>query len=259
MKTAIIAAIGDDFNSNRIISDVKKKKIDLHCLQKIKNCTSGLSLVITGSKKNDHIIFTHRAANEKLNLSLKECLKVKSKWFYITSLSGPYWKKNLDVIFKAAEKNNIKVAWNPGSTQLKAGYNSLKRYIAQTSVLILNKEEAMELAFNSGKKTKSIKKLLKILSDIGPEIVSISNGIKGAYIYSNNQFIFKKSLPAIGINTTGAGDAFGSSLVGGLILFKNNLKQALNLAVIRSNYVVRKIGAQEGLLTLNEVKKKLKV
>ena len=43
---------------------------------------------------------------------------------------------------------------------------------------------------------------------------------------------------------------------GPLIIFNGDLKQALKLAIIRSNEVVRVVGAQEGLLTLNQVKEK---
>ena len=122
LKTGIIAAVGDDTASTELTARLKKEKVNLHCVQQIKKSWSGLSLVITGGSKSEHVIFTHRAANEKLNLSLNECLALNSKWFYLTSLSGPNWQHNLDVIFKTALNNKIKVAWNPGSTQLKSGY-----------------------------------------------------------------------------------------------------------------------------------------
>ena len=251
LRTGILAALGDDLVSNEIIAKLKKDKVNLDRLQRIRQTRTGLSFVITGSHKNEHIIFSHRAANEKLNLNSKHFSSLKTDWFYLTSLSGPYWRKNLELIFNQASKNKIKVAWNPGGTQLKSGYKNLKKYLALTSVLILNREEAMELVFNSGCKVKNTKKLLQILSQIGPKVVSISDGIKGAHVYSDGRYYFRKALSVVGVNTTGAGDAFGSSLVGGLILYQNDLKKALDLAIIRSNYVVREIGAQEGLLTLN--------
>ena len=121
--------------------------------------------------------------------------------------------------------------------------------------MLLNKAEAIKLVSSYGIKTTKVSELFKALYSLGPKIIAITHGAKGAYVYSGEAVCFEKALPIVGINTTGAGDAFGSSLVGGLILYKGDLKKALRLAIIRSNYVVRKIGAQEGLLTLRQVDK----
>jgi len=64
---------------------------------------------------------------------------------------------------------------------------------------------------------------------------------------------FRPALKRKGINTTGAGDAFGSSFVAGLIKY-NDIEQALKLGILNSNSVIMKIGAQEGLLYSKDIK-----
>ena len=194
----------------------------------------------------------------------------------MASLSGPFWKSNLKEIFALAAEKNSLLAWNPGTAQIREGVEFLKPYFKKTDVLIVNREEAISLCLSKGKKLNQIKNLLVTLTDFGPSIVAISNGDKGAWVINKSstflqgikpckkvldkgQIYFEPGLPVKVVNSTGAGDAFGSSLIGGLILYKNNIVQALKLALIRSSMVVTKVGAQEALLKIVEVNSKYKI
>ncbi|MCX6785532.1 MAG: carbohydrate kinase family protein [Candidatus Komeilibacteria bacterium] len=259
LKTALWGAVGDDSSAQKLAKHFAKNKINLSGWQVNRHDWTGLSFIIIAGDKNDRVIFTHRGANDRFKLSFNDCLKFQADWFYLTSLSGIYWQANLAVVFAAAEKNKVKLAWNPGSTQLDKGYAFLKKYLSRTEVLTLNKEEAAALVRSAGKRAKDIKQMLEVLASFGPKIVGISNGNKGAHAYATDRFYFEPAWPVKAINTTGAGDAFGSSLVGGLMIYRGNLARALKLALLRSGCVVAKIGAQTGLLTLAEVKQKRRI
>ena len=254
LRVGVISAIGKGTHGQGILSKFKKEKLDSSFVQTTDGYT-GLSFVVTGGQKKDHVIFKHNSANDLLVVKESVLNNINTKWYYITSLSGKAWKENLITVFKMAQKKSIKVAWNPGGVQLKKGYPVLKKYLNQTEALILNKEEAMSLVDSAGVKTNKIPDLIKIMHVWGIKYIAITEGYKGATVCSGESACFQKALPFVGINTTGAGDAFGSSLIGGLMVYNNNLKKALRLAIIRSNYVVRVAGAQEGLLTLAEASK----
>ena len=85
--------------------------------------------------------------------------KYKTNWFYLTSLQGDLWRKNMQTIFQVAQEKNIKISWNPGGTQLQAGYKFLQKYLKLTEVLHLNRDEAIELVLSYGKKVSDIEKL----------------------------------------------------------------------------------------------------
>ena len=255
LATALVGCLGDDTTAQKLLRRFKKEGVALGGVQRIKNYWSGLSMVVTGGFKNDHIIFTHRAANEKLRLSAAGLARFKTDWFYLTSLSGPGWQTNLAAVFKAAAAKKIKLAWNPGNSQLSAGLKFLRKYLKQTEVLILNISEARELVGDPG----DVKTLMAKIEKLGPKIISISAGGVGAYIYSAGRLDFVKPVKVTAVNTTGAGDAFGSSLVGGLILFNGDLARSLKLAIVRSAEVVKQTGAQEGLLTLSQLKSKYQI
>jgi len=253
-KTTVLAALGKDAHGDIILKRFKKEKIDSSLVKQLDYYT-GLSFIVTGGSKKEHVLFTYRSANNFLKIEPKICNQLNAKWFYLLSLSGQFWQANLKTVFQAALRKKIKVAWNPGGIQLKAGYSVLKKYLRQTEVLFLNKEEAKDLVKSAGLTTNDVSRIFKVIYGWGPKIIAITQGDRGAYLYAGQKVIYQPALPITGVNTTGAGDAFGSSLVGGLMLYQGNLKKALKLAMIRSNYVVRKIGAQEGLLSLGDLKR----
>jgi ribokinase len=253
-KTGVLSSMGNDTSSQMIYRQFKQNKVDFSLIQK-QNSYTAMSFIVTGGRKKEHVIFSHRLANDLLKIKLEALNKVDCQWYYVSSLSGNYWQKNLSTVYQTALRKKISLAWNPGQIQLDAGFARLKKYLGQTQVLLLNKREAIQLVGSSGHKFSGSQSLAKIILSWGVKIVIITEGDKGAYVASVGFKKFQKAIKVGGVNTTGAGDAFGSSFVGGLQLYHGNLAKALNLAIVRSNYVIRKIGAQNGLLTLNELKK----
>ena len=97
------------------------------------------------------------------------------------------------------------------------------------------------------------------MRDLGPEIVVITDGPKGAYSYDGNEYLFMPIYPdpKPPYSRTGAGDAFSSTIVAGLIAGKT-LAEALAWAGINSMAVVQQVGAQRGLLTREKLEEYLK-
>lgn len=261
LKTAAILKIGKDPRGKLILENLKKERVDTRFVQIDPKFPSGLSFIISGERAKDHLAFCFRGANDYLQITdHKLPIARQTKWIYLSSLSGS-WQEALDTItknlqsVKSGSKHLIsKLAWNPGSLQIEAGISKLKKNLALTEVLLVNRDEAAELissaenSKNLKKKLKDIKFLLKFLKDYQPKIVVITQGRKGAWLYDGRKFYFHRASPDQPVETTGAGDAFGSGFVAGLIFYKNNLEKALDLAVRNSGSVVSNYGAQQGLL-----------
>lgn len=264
LKTASFLNLGKDWIGEQILKELKNKKIDSRYITQDKKNYSGFSFVINHGDYKEHAILGHRGANTELKINKNSISQLKTKWIYIASLSGKdnLVKANIKNIFEDLDqsgendnKKKIKIAWNPGSAQLKYGYKFFQKYLSQVEVFNLNKDEAIEIVLSAGIKTTNIDKLLKTISSWGPKMVVITDAAKGAYIYHQDKKYYQKALSNIKkINTTGAGDAFGSSFVAGLIMYKNNIPRSLKLATYRSNAVIKTIGAQIGLLTKNQIK-----
>jgi ribokinase len=256
LKTASFLNLGEDWIGELILKELKKKKVDLKYISQNKDTYSGFSFIINHGDQNEHAILGHRGANTELKIIKNDISKLNTKWIYIASLSGKdqLIKANLKNIFE--NKKRIKIAWNPGGAQLKLGFKFFKKYLPQVEVFNLNKDEAIELVLSTGLKTTNMNTLLETIYSWGPRIVVITDGHKGAHIYNGEKKCFRKALPNTKrMNTTGAGDAFGSSFVAGLIMYKANLERSLKLATYQSNAVIKRIGAQVGLLNKSQIKK----
>ncbi|MFH1427823.1 MAG: carbohydrate kinase family protein [Patescibacteria group bacterium] len=253
-RAAAIISIGQDLRGKRIIENLKKQKVNVNLVQRCKNLETGFSFLLVGPS-NEHVVFSNRAANQELKINNYELKMLKNtKWAYLTSLTGK-WQ---DVLNKVIIINNIKIAWNPGHIQLKASRNILGKYLKKTTVLFVNKDEAIELVISDKKyKNKDLKfldkvnNLLKILKSWGPEIVVITSGKQGADAYNGISFYHQDILKEKKrVDTTGVGDAFGSSFIAGLELYHGDIAKAMKLGVKNTASVIAQQGAQNGLIKM---------
>jgi sugar/nucleoside kinase (ribokinase family) len=154
-----------------------------------------------------------------------------------------------------AIKHNIKISFNPGKSQLKEGLSGLKKILENTYFLSMNKEESK---FLFGRFITQ-KKIFKKLHDIGVKIVCITNGKKGGVVSSKDLRLvyYYKPMKIKAVEITGAGDAFNSSFLVGLIK-TNDIEFAIKLAILNSESVIQEVGAKNGILTMGEANKILK-
>lgn len=263
-KTAIVACVGQDETGREIINNFKKEKINTNFIQQNPKKSTALSFIIaTAKKEKEHIVFTDRGADEHLFYDPKITSKINTKWFYMTSLCGKACSKNLNEIFSFAKTKRIKIAWNPGGVQIQSGKRSLAPFLKQTNVLILNKDEAIELVLSGiklGRKNPNHLNrpiyLLNILHEWGPKIILITDGKKGAYAYDGKKIYKAKILNTKVVDTTGVGDSFGSAFIAGLIDTRGQIQPSLRWGMINSGSVVAKVGAQNGIVTLKKLKDK---
>lgn len=265
LKTGILSRLGKDEVADDVMKKLKKEKIYTSRLQFDSKHITGFSFILVADKKDrERTIFNYVGCGELLQLKPSSFKNLKSKWFYLSSLSGSKWLANTKEIFKQAKKNSTKVYWNPGNKQIKAGKKSISSFLKQTEILTLNKDEAIELVLSGVKLGRKDPKhlnrpvyLLNILHEWGPKIVMITDGKKGAYVYDGEKIYRQKIKNSKVVDRTGVGDCFGSSFLTGYIYEKGNITKALKYATANSASVVTKVGAQNGLLRLSKLKEKI--
>jgi sugar/nucleoside kinase (ribokinase family) len=256
-KSSIITALAKDDRGNKIKENLKSKGVDTSYIISSNHNLSPYSLLIIGPK-GEHVAFTYRGSKVDLSLNKKSLKAIETAdWLYVTSLSKP-WKSMLLEALSVAKK----VAWNPGAKQLEAGAGVLKKYFQKTTVLCLNKDEAIELVMSDKKyKAKDSSfynnnNLLKAIKVMGPEIVVITLGKDGSVAYDGKK-IYKQGIikEQKRIDTTGVGDAHNSAFVCGLELYDGDIQKSLSLGAKNSASVISAQGAQNGLLSRQDIKK----
>lgn len=261
MKVACLVAIGNDNRGKSVMENFKKHDVKTNLIQIKKDIETGFTFFIVGNDK-EHVGFSNRAANKKLSISREDIKKLDSaEWIYMTSLSGK-WREVLNQVFKT----KAKIAWNPGHIQLHAGFKAIGRYLKKTTVLSVNKDEAIELVVTNpayqdkaAKFLNDIKNLLKVIKSYGPEIVVITNGKYGAYAYDGKKVYYQEIMrERKRMDTTGVGDAFGSTFTAGLKITDGDIQKAMKLGVKNTASVISEQGAQNGLLTRKAIMRALK-
>ncbi len=216
-----------------------------------------------GKKTNYHFVLwygddrTILVKHEAFDLSLPDI--GNPKWLYVSSLAAHTEALHTEIIEYLKNHPDTKLAFQPGTFQLKMGMQLAEMY-KHTEVLCLNKEEAANLlADHNLSDEHDIKQLLDGLESIGPKINIITDGHEGAYMKYEKTYFSMPIYPDIAppLERTGAGDAFFSTFVSFLVKGYDPA-YAIKRAPINSMNVVQHIGAQEGLLSEQEIEEYLK-
>lgn len=242
LKVAACVRVGRDADGVAIIKHLRAEKINTQFVEQDQRYSTGLSFLVVETKSNEHVALVDYGANDQLVLP-QQLLRKPAPWFYVSSLSTPQWPR----LMKSLVQTKSRLAWNPGSIQLNR-YQSMKPLLKCVNVLILNKDEATELSLRIKLKPPQF----------GSDIVIVTDGRHGAKAYTAGRVMTIKPTSKPAKDTTGAGDAFGSSVVAGLIKTNGNLPLAMRIAMINSGSEVAKIGVQNGLLSWREIQRQLR-
>ncbi len=252
LKSSFATNVGGDQEGREMIAALQKEKVDHRFVKVNPDKLSNLHYVLRYQAERTILIKHEEYDYHWPQFRPNEV----PKWVYFSSISQhaiPYHDQVSDWL---DEHPDVKLVFQPGTFQMDAGAERLKRIYQRSEVLVLNREEA---AFVSGGNHDDLHDLMDKLHALGAKIVVITDGPAGAYA-SDGQQRLKMPLypdPAPPVDRTGAGDAFASTFTAALIK-GHNLESALQWAPINSMYVVQKVGAQAGLLSEHRLEEWLK-
>jgi ribokinase len=249
LKSALATNLGDDENGEDQINALKKEGVSCDYVK-----------VHKGKESNYHYVLRYEAErtilvkHHEYEYSLPD-FKTPPKWMYLSSLgenSLPFHHEIADYIKANSE---TKLAFQPGTFQMKLGYEKLKDIYEVSELFFCNKDEAQRILDT---KEDDIKELLKGIHALGPKIAIITEGPDGANTYDGEEMWHMPMYPdpAPPVDRTGAGDSFASTFTSMLAL-DMSIPEALSRGPINSMSVTQKVGAQEGLLTKDKIEELL--
>lgn len=247
VASAIVLTLGQDSVGEMIVTRLKQEGVDPTYIIQQPGTTSNYSTIINYS--GERTIFVYHAPR-----SYEFPVKLPiTPWVYLTSM-GESFRPFYNHFIEWIKKNpSVKLVFNPGSWQLRGGYEAIKEVMNLTYLIYVNREEAEKLT-GFGKSAGRERDLLIALNKTGPKICIITDGGGGSYAYDsiNGKFFKAGILPVDAYERTGAGDAFGSGTLSALIHGKP-LDEALLWGTCNSASVIGYTGAQKGLLKIDEM------
>jgi sugar/nucleoside kinase (ribokinase family) len=251
MKTGFVTNVGADAQGREIINALEKNKVHSEFIR-----------INRGKKSNYHYVLWYK---EERTILIKHeeydyhwpHLRPSEipRWVYFSSISENAMAYQDDIAEWLEENPSVHLAFQPGTFQMKAGAARLKHLYKRASILLLNREEAVLVG---GGDHENIHDLFDKLHELGPQVIVITDGPRGAYASDGKQRLFMPPYPdpKSPYERTGAGDAFSSTFVAAAAKGLS-LEDALRWAPINSMSVVQKTGGQQGLVTEEELQKYL--
>jgi len=240
LKSALVSNVGDDYFGKECLDALVKEGVATKFITIHKDQKTNYHYVLW-YEDDRTILIKHEEYTYTLPDIKTPC------WLYFSSLGGNSLSFHRVVEQYLRDHSDIKLAFQPGTFQIKMGAKVLEDIYARSEVFFCNKEESQRILETN---EDNIKKLLSMMRTLGPRIVVITDGVKGAYAFDGKDALFMRAYPdpKPPFERTGAGDAFSSTFTAVLALGMG-IEDALRWAPINSMSVVQYVGAREGLLT----------
>lgn len=244
-KTSLAAQIGSDEFSEKIVNTLKKENIDLSNIDKTGRETPCFNIAL--SYEGERTILEEKMPDsEELKI-----VNSTSKLVYLSSMGGD-WKKAYDNIF--SNNPNSLFAYNPGTRQISDQLDNVLNLLPKLEILFVNLLEAQKL---TGDTNPDISIIIKKLKDLGPKISVLTDGTNGSHAIDRDGKIYKIGIASEGKpkERTGAGDSYAAGFIYGILNGKD-VPQSMKYGSLNADSVIKKVGAQDGLLSKEEIEKK---
>jgi len=245
LRSGLVSFLGDDQVGDEAIAYLRDENVE-----------NDLISVQAGLKTSYYYVLRYGAErtilvkNENFDYTWVDPAE-EPEWVYLALMSEGSWQFHEDLLTYLQAHPAVKFAFQPGTFHFKWGVEKLAGLYGRSHILVLNREEAVDI---TGRSYDSIKDLAIGLHDLGPQKVVITDGPSGSYASYDFKLVTIPNYPdpAPPVDRTGAGDAFASTIVAALA-DGETMETALTWAPINSASVVQQIGAQAGLLTREQI------
>ncbi|MDA1208707.1 MAG: carbohydrate kinase family protein [bacterium] len=246
--------VGDDQWGEKLMTNLRAEGVGTDCATVVEGEVSSFSIIMT-AKNGERAILYDPGTNEHLHdVTFDKNAVSNTDWVYLNHIQRDTCVIEDDLIYLLAAEGSPAITWNPGGCQIEMGLESEnnKKILSHTDLLLLNKEEALGFT-----KKETVQDAIRELIKIGVAHLCITDGGNGT-IGCDGKYMYE--CPCLEntsvVDTTGAGDAFGCGATWAL-LAGESLPEAMRAGTINASSVVASIGAQLGLLTNIEMRKKL--
>ncbi len=245
-RVCFVSKTGSDIFGKQAIQNFENEGIDITYLLTDNKKPSGVAL-ITVDKKAENCIVVAPGAN--MNLTEPDVgaalLKIKKSEIVLLQLEIPI--STVEYAARIASEKKACVILNPApATELSAGL------LKCINIITPNETEAELLTGIKVTNENSAKKAALVLREKGVEIIIITRGSEGSFIYSDSVC---KQIPAPkvkAIDTTAAGDTFNGALC---VAIANDfdIEKAVDFANKAASVSVTRLGAQSSAPYKNEI------
>ncbi len=245
LSAALISCVGDDQNGKNCIETLRGNGVSDEYVETQADLPTNYHYVLWFGAERTILV-----KQTKFTYSMPRFEK-PPKYLYLTSLGESAKAFHHEIASYVREHPETKLAFQPGTFQIKLGVDELKDVYAVTDIFFCNKEEAQTILHTT---ESDVKKLMEGIRALGPKTVVVTDGPHGSNILdeSGAAHVPMYPDPAPPISRTGAGDATAATTVAFTELGLS-AQEALMRGVVNAASVVQGVGAQTKLLSRAEI------
>ena len=238
LRVAVYGVTGADHEGRSIVSDLQREGVDTSLMALDRRHTTNASTAVVF--RGERTLFVW---HQPRSYHLPEL--PATAWIYATSVGprGAALNRLHEALRRHLDRHPTRLAFSPGTHQLRLGALALAPLLSRTELLLLNRHEASQLTGVDGHP----KALLEALHRLGPKTVVITDGTSGSYAFDGDRFLRTGILSVPVVDRTGAGDGYGATLMAAL-QFGRPLQVAMAWGTVQAAHVVGVFGATPGLL-----------
>ena len=240
LRSALIADVGADQNGRACAMALVKDKVNVDYIRDHEGIPTNYHYALCfGAERT--ILVKHETYPYKMPE-----IDGEVKWLYLSSVGETSLPYHHDILAFLDKHPETKLVFQPGTYQMIFGTEALAEIYKRSEIFFCNVEEAKRILKMDG----DLPTLMQKMHELGPKIVVVTDGPKGAYAYNNGEAWYMPIYPdpAPPKQRTGAGDAFASTFTSAIIMGKT-VAEALLWAPINPMSVIQHVGAQFGLVT----------
>lgn len=259
ISTGFVGAVGDDIEGELLVQDFSEVGVDTSQIITERGVKSGSTLCLSaGSGKRS--IYVIPGANNLLAMDDIDLSYInQASLLHIASFADDrQFQLLLELMNEIAP--SVRISFSPGELFTAKGIKSLATIISRAHILFVNQSEIRKLT------GKDFAAGAKVCLEHGCQIVVVTLGA-GRKLSGNetttaicyirdaiNEYLIEpiSQIEAAAVDATGAGDAFATGFLYGL-LEKKKLRQCAILGDIIARFSITKIGARQGLPTATQL------
>jgi ribokinase len=207
-KTRLIARTGDDLFGNLVRKSLGAvENLDL-CL--IPGDRTAITLAITFEDKSRSFL-TFPGANSGLSIKDIDFDLIEGKYLHVASFFLQGLREGTKKILDHAHAKGMTASFDTGYDPKgwsKADVALVRKTLKDVDIFFPNLGEAQAVT-----KSKNQKDIIDELLSLGPKIVALKMGSKGAWIASEEEKVFIPAFMVKAVDTTGTGDVFAAGFV----------------------------------------------
>jgi len=245
LKVGYIGKVAEDREGLLLLEDFKRGGVDLRGIIVSKEGRSGAVMGYV-DPRGERALYVDPGVNDTISFEEIDLEYASSAEFlHFTSFVGEKPLKAQRRLVEAL-KGDVKLSFDPGDLYARKGLTVLKPILRRSFVVFPNEREIRLLT------DRDYEEGTKILMEEGVHVVAVKLGGRGCYVTDGKESHLIEPFRVEVVDTTGAGDAFCTGFLYGLIK-KKSLYECGRLGNFVASRCIQRVGARAGLPRLEDL------